>query len=142
MIVEVRRLLPRFYGKVSSSKLKQDEKETIEVFLREWNAALGRAWNWQAEDRDRFARDLALYTDFGSRDIAPKNSRTRGKARLKAKQKVQRSKRQDEPPFVGRVALLLDPSMIDQARRAARNFHGEAAVLAQKLLRQTLLPSR
>ena len=32
---------------------------------------------------------------------------------------------EEEAPFVGRVALLLDPSMLEQARRAARKFHGE-----------------
>jgi len=47
---------------------------------------------------------------------------------------------QEEPPFVGRVALLLDPSMLEQARRASRKFHGDVERLAQKLLRQTLRP--
>jgi len=146
MIVEVRRALPRFFGKTQHSKLKDDQKETIDVFLRECVAALGRAWNWQADDRRQFGRDLALYSDFGARENLPANTRTRRRTREKLRQKIQqptqRPQTHEEPPFVGRVALLLDPSMIDQARRAARKFHGDVERLAQKLLRQTLRPGR
>jgi hypothetical protein len=38
--------------------------------------------------------------------------------------------------------LLLDPSMLEQARRAARKFHSGMGLLARKILRQTLNPSR
>ncbi len=71
MIVEVRHVLPRFFGKTQFSKLKEDEKKTVELFFREWTEAIGRAWNWKSEDRRQFARDLTLYLDFGSRDAVP-----------------------------------------------------------------------
>jgi hypothetical protein len=146
MIIEVRRVLPRFYDKTQYDKLKDDQKETIEVFLRECVAALGRAWNWQGEDGRNFARDLALYSEFGSREALPKKTpkreKTRQKKLSKAPQKIAQPTQRDEPPFVGRVALLLDPSMIDQARNAARKFHTEAELLGQKLLRQTLRPAK
>jgi hypothetical protein len=146
MIVEVRRVLPRFFGKTQYSKLKEDEKETIELFFRECIAALGRAWSWQAEDRRQFARDLALYSDFATRPIVPANTRKRGngkqKIRRQKQQPIRQAIQQEEPPFIGRVALLIDPSMIDQARRAARKFHSDVERLAQKLLRQTLRPAK
>jgi hypothetical protein len=150
MIVEVRRVLPRFFGKTHPSKLKDDERETIDAFFRECISALGRAWNWQVEDQRDFARDLALYSEFGPREIVPPATRPRGRAEKKVRQKILQPKPQPkpqpsqsaEPPFVGRVALLLDPSMIDQARRATRKFHGDAERLAQKLLRQTLRPGK
>ncbi|MGD0906343.1 MAG: hypothetical protein ABSA96_02095 [Candidatus Acidiferrales bacterium] len=128
MIVEVYRVLPRFFGKSQASKLKEDEKKASDAFFGELFAALGRAWNWQAEDRSRFASDLALYSDSKIRQATTARTRKRGKGQ------------QEEPPFVGRVALLLDPSMLEQARRASRKFHGDVERLAQKLLRQTLRP--
>jgi len=132
MILEVRRALPGFFGKKLPSKLKDEERESIDLFLRELVGALGRAWNWDGEDRRQFRRDFSLYSDFAVRktSVAAAN-RKRGSVRAAP----------EEPPFVGRVALLLDPSMLDQARRAARKFHGEIAPLAQRLLKQTLRPS-
>jgi hypothetical protein len=130
IIVEVRTALPRFFGKKLRASLKEDEKETIDAFFRELLAALDRVWGWNAEDRRQFRRDLALYTDFADGQAAQANTRKRGKLR------------EEEAPFVGRVALLLDPSMLDQARRAARKFHVDAGRLAQKLLKQTLHPGR
>jgi len=160
MIVEVRRVLPRFYDKTQYEKLKDDQKKTIEVFVDECIAALGRAWDWQDEDRKRFTRDLALYSEFSLRAVvqtkSPKSetrqrkskngSRSRAAAKNKQphkqSQKPQQPLPHEEPPFIGRVALLLDPSMIDQARKAARKFHPDAERLGQKLLRQTLRPAK
>ena len=128
MILEVRGALPGFFGKRQFAKLKDEEKQAIEGFFRELIAALDRAWNWNGEDRRQFRRDLALYSDFDAGQTAIAKKRKRGSAP------------REEPPFVGRVALLLDPSMLDQARRASRKFYGEVERLAQKLLRQTLRP--
>src|ERR1700730_5518470 len=77
MIMEVRHVLPRFFGKTQHSKLNDDEKKTIDLFCQECTAALGRAWNWQAEDRRQFARDLILYSNFGARPVAPAKTRKR-----------------------------------------------------------------
>ena len=133
MILEVRRALPGFFGKKLPSKLKDEEKESIDLFLRELVGALARAWNWEGEDRRQFRRDFSLYSDFAVRKTsAAAANRKRGSAK----------RTPEEPPFVGRVALLLDPSMLDQARRAARKFYGEIVPLAKKLLKQTLRPRR
>jgi hypothetical protein len=130
MVLEVPKGLPRFFGKTARGKFTDSEKQAMDAFFQECLAALGRAWNWQAEDRRQFHHDFNLYSEFGARQAAQENARKRGKAP------------KEEPPFVGRVALLLDPSMLDQARRATRKFHGEVEHLAQKLLRQTLRPGR
>jgi hypothetical protein len=128
MTHEVRQVLPRFYGKKKHAALKDHEKEIIDAFYRELLAALGRVGNWNREDQRQFQRDLDLYSEFAVRPAKLRNARKPGKVR------------EEDRPFVGRVALLLDPSMLDQARRAARKFHGEVERLAQKLLRQTLHP--
>src|SRR5229473_36855 len=124
MIQEVPQALPRFFGKKKHAALKDDEKKAMDAFFLELMAALGRVWRWNGEDRRQFGRDLDLYSEFAARPAKLANARKRGKVR------------EEDPPFVGRVALLLDPSMLDQARRAARKFHVEVRRLAQKLLRQ------
>jgi hypothetical protein len=128
ILIEARAALPRFFGKKQAARLKEDEKQVIDAFFQEMIAALDRAWEFNGEDRRQFRRDLKLYTDFDPKQAAP------------AKLQKRANTREEEPPFIGRVALLLDPSMLEQARRAARKFHGEVARLAQKLLRQTLRP--
>jgi hypothetical protein len=128
LIVEVEGLMPSFFGKKQRKKLRVEENQAVELFLEELRAALERAQRWNEDDRKQFQRDLGMYKDFNSRkELAP----TTGK-----KRKTQ----EDEPPFVARVAILLDPSMLEQARRATRRFHGSMGVLARKLLRQTLNP--
>jgi len=126
LIVETHAALPRFFGKQKLSKLKAEEKEAVELFFRELTAALARAQDWSSEDRRQFRRDLALYSEFGERRETPAKSRKPSKAQV------------EESPFVARVALLLDPSMLDQARRATRKFHGGLPQFARKLLRRTL----
>jgi hypothetical protein len=128
LILETRAALPRFLGKQKASKLKPDEKEAVEIFFRELIAALARAQNWNADDRKHFRRDLALYSDFGGRRKAPAKGRKPSKAR----------QADEESPFIARVALLLDPSMLEQARRATRKFHGGLNAFARQLLRRTL----
>jgi hypothetical protein len=126
MIVEVREALPAFYGGKQESKLKTEETEAIDAFFRELLAALARAQNWEGDDRRQFRRDLALYSDFSARQKMP------------AKGRKNMAKFEEEAPFIARVALLLDPSMLEQARRAARKFHSGVGLLARKFLRQTL----
>jgi hypothetical protein len=130
MIVEVREALPIFFGKKQKSKLRSEEMEAIDAFSRELLAALARAQNWNGEDRRQFRRDLSLYSDFTARQEGAAKSRKSGKMP------------EEEAPFIARIALLLDPSMLEQARRAARKFHIGVGLLARKLLRQTLSPGR
>ncbi len=128
VVHEVAQSLPRTMGKKPGAALDAEERKIVEAFLGELNATFGRAWRWMPEDRRQFQRDLNLYSESATQ---------------KAKKKEARKKRdveEEDPPFVGRVALLLDPSMIDQARRAARKFHGEVQKFAQKILRETLRP--
>jgi hypothetical protein len=126
MIVEVREALPVFFGAKQKTKLKSEETEAIDAFFRELLAALARAQNWTGEDRRQFRRDLAFYSDFSARQ------------KIAAKSRKKRETPEEEAPFVARVALLLDPSMLEQARRAARKFHSGVGLLARKFLRQTL----
>ena len=126
MIVEVHEGMPVFFGKKQTSKLKSEEREAIDAFSRELLAALARAQNWNGEDRRQFRRDLGLHSEFRARPEMGAKARKRGIIP------------EEEAPFVARVALLLDPSMLEQARRAARKFHSGVGLLARNLLRKTL----
>ncbi len=127
IVHEVRQNLPKFFGKKRHAALLDEEKEALNAFSRELISALGRAWHWEGEDRRQFGRDLRLYSEWATRQ---------------AQARKQRRSSVEEPPFVARVALLLDPSMLEQAHRAARKFHDDIGYLAQKLLRQTLRSRR
>ena len=129
LIVEIRAALPRFFGKQKADKLKTEERESVELFFRELTAALDRAQHWSAEDRRQFRRDLKLYLEFSERRRQPGARKSLKRAKLE---------QEEESPFVARVALLLDPSMLEQARRSARKFHAEMAPFGRQLLRRTL----
>jgi hypothetical protein len=126
MIHEIPPLLPRFFGKKQQAALKAEERQAMDAFFLELMEAMGRVWRWNGEERRQFGHDLELYSEFVARSAGLAKTRKRGKVP------------QEDPPFVGRVALLLDPSMLDQARRAARKFHAEVKSLARKSLTQTL----
>jgi len=126
MIHEVPQVLPRFFGKKQHATLREEEKEAMDAFFLELMAALGRVWGWNAQDRRQFGHDLDMYSESAARPVKVAKGRKRGKLRG------------EDPPFIGRVALLLDPSMLDQARRAAREFHEDVRRLARKILSQTL----
>lgn len=131
LTIETRDALPRFFGKQKVSKLNPEEVQAVEVFFRELVAAVERAKNWNAEDRRQFRRDLAFYLEFREQQGTPS-----------ARQRQSNRRSSEEPPFVARVALLLDPSMLEQARRAARKLLASLPPVARRLLRQTLRPSQ
>jgi hypothetical protein len=129
LIVEIRAALPRFFGKQKADKLRPEEKQAVELFFRELIGALDRAQHWSAEDRRQFRRDLKIYSEFAGRREAPAAPKNRRRAI---------TQQEKESSFVARVALLLDPSMLEQARRAARKFHAEMTPFGRRLLRLTL----
>ena len=136
MLDQLRHTLPQFFGKKRLASLNEAEKQAISAFLHELMDTLDRVWGWDGEDRRQFRRDLALY---GGLTNPPAKAAAPGRNRRKVQD---RAKQDEDPPFVGRVALLLDPSMIDQARRAARKFYVQTERLTRSLLRQTLRPAR
>lgn len=126
LIVETRNAVPRFFGKQKITKLRPEERAAVDAFFGELLGALERAYKWNADDRRQFHRDLALYIDFNERREQPDRSRKKKSAR-------------EEVPFTSRVALLLDPSMLEEARSAARKFYGDLEKLSQKLMKKTFV---
>ncbi len=95
----------------------------LDLFREEFFFALGRALDWTDRDAEEFWRDLELYEQLAAhepRRPAQRASRTAASG-----------------PFVDRVAMLLDPSLMEQARRAAGAFQAELNAAADRILRKT-----
>jgi hypothetical protein len=91
----------------------------LDLFREEFFVALGQSLSWSEEDAQEFWRDLELYEMLAAREP----SRPAGRSAASG-------------PFVDRVALLLDPSLMEQARRAAGKFQLEINAAADRVLRK------
>lgn len=95
----------------------------LDLFREEFFVALGQALNWSTEDADEFWHDMELYEK-----LSPASGRVhRGPGALRGAA---------TGPFVDRTALILDPSLMEQARRAAGKFQGELQTAADRVLRK------
>jgi len=99
----------------------------LDLFREEFFVALGQALEWTEEDAQEFWRDLDLYRMLSDRGNARSMRRTGGTV---------------SGPFVDRVALLLDPSLMEQARRAAAKFQIEVNGAADRVLRKVFARHR
>jgi hypothetical protein len=113
-----------------SPKLKPRKRATIELaipfldlFREEFFVALGQSLEWSEEDAAEFWHDLELYEKLSEKRPARVSKR---KAAAMA-----------YGPFADRVAMLLDPSLMEQARRAAAKFQVELNGVADRILRRT-----
>lgn len=91
----------------------------LDLFREEFFVALGQSLDWTDEDAQEFWHDLELYEKLSVVDSGRQHRRARTSG-----------------PFVDRVALLLDPSLMEQARRAAAKFQVELNAAADRVLRK------
>jgi hypothetical protein len=91
----------------------------LDLFREEFFVALGQSLGWSEEDAQEFWRDLELYEMLTAREPSRPSRRAGASG-----------------PFVDRVALLLDPSLMEQARRAAGKFQLEINAAADRVLRK------
>jgi hypothetical protein len=100
----------------------------LDLFREEFFVALGRSLDWTDRDAEEFWRDLELYEQLAARE--PRRPALRA------------SRAAASGPFVDRVAMLLDPSLMEQARRAAGGFQVELNAAADRILRKTFAHRR
>jgi hypothetical protein len=93
----------------------------LDLFREEFFVALGQSLDWNDDDAQRFWRDLEIYEQLNERTPRRPTSHA---SRIVA-----------SGPFVDRVAMLLDPSLMEQARRAAGKFQLELDAAADRVLR-------
>lgn len=94
----------------------------LDLFREEFFVALGQALNWSEDGAQEFWHDLELYEKLSAQQARPR-SRARAHTGVTG-------------PFVDRTALLLDPSLMEQARRAAGKFQWELDSAADRVLRK------
>jgi hypothetical protein len=100
----------------------------LDLFREEFFVALGQALEWDNDDAQEFWHDLELYEDL-SAAAAQRAARERGPLRGR--------REAGSGPFVDRVAFLLDPSLMEQARREAGKFQSELHGVADRILAKT-----
>ena len=123
-----RRLKPK-KGKKSAKATRSKKKSArkpgmdlaiplLDLFREEFFVALGQALRWTDDDAQAFWHDLELYESLAANE--PRRPARRAIA---------------SGPFVDRTARLLDPSLMEQARRAAGKFQVELNASADRVLR-------
>jgi hypothetical protein len=100
----------------------------LDLFREEFFVALGQALLWSDEDAQEFWHDLELYETLTQREPRRQAGRT--------------TRAVASGPFVDRTALLLDPSLMDQARRAAGKFQLELNTAADRVLHKVFARRR
>ncbi|HEV3218911.1 MAG TPA: hypothetical protein VGZ48_04025 [Candidatus Acidoferrales bacterium] len=94
------------------------------TFIRELAAAIARESGWTLGDSVEFQSDLQIYISL-SKAPAPARS-PQGRAQVA----------RHRSPFVDRCAILLDPSMLENASRAAAKLLPRIESLAEHLLEE------
>jgi hypothetical protein len=101
---------------------------SLNLFREEFLLALGRALRWTQDEFGEFARDYDLYEAIA--------------ARADAEQSTRGTRNFSSGPFVDRCGLLLDPSMLEQARRAAGRFQAQLHNATDAVLKKVLSARR
>jgi len=124
LVLEVEAEAPSRLGVRMAGHATPEQSKLLALFREEFYSALERGLGWEDEDFSAFLRDLDLYRKLYG-DFTP---RSRGRAPS------------DSPmgPFVDRCAILLDPAMLDLARRAAAKFEAELVALASARLKKII----
>lgn len=102
------------------------EAAALNLFREEFFAALGQALRWTQADFEEFARDYDLYEAAGAH--ADDSGRV--------------AKAAASGPFVDRCGLLIDPSMLEQARRAAGKFETQLRAATLQALKRVFAARR
>ncbi len=117
--------LPQRLGLRMKARLRPAEAKAqtalLDLFREEFLISLGQALDWGNQDLESFIHDLDLYERLMKLEWRPaKPPRFPGGV---------------EGPFVDRVGLVLDPAMLEKARRAAGKFQAQLDAAADRILR-------
>jgi hypothetical protein len=114
----------------------------LDLFREEFFVALGQTLEWDNDDAQEFWHDLELYeklTAAASQRAAKMRGPGRGSSRTATRGVARARAETGSGPFVDRVGFLLDPSLMDQARREAGKFQTELHVIADRILARTFM---
>ncbi len=100
------------------------------TFIRELAAAIARESGWTLGDSVEFQSDLQIYISLSKAPIPGRSTSGRTQAA------------RHRNPFVDRCAILLDPSMLENASRAAAKLLVQIESLADYLLKGSPSPKK
>jgi hypothetical protein len=122
LVLEVESKLPGHFGMRERSKPTSAQAVLLALFRKEFFSALGRSLQWDEKEFEALQHDLDLYR----------------KLYASSPRKLKDRKLSDSPagPFVDRCGILLDPAMLDIARRAAAKFEAELLAAAATKLKK------
>jgi hypothetical protein len=98
----------------------------LDLFREEFFVALGQWLDWSDGDAEEFWRDLEFYEKLSAAPHGAGSGRS--------------TRANFSGPFVDRVGLLLDPSLMEQARREAGKFQNVLNAAADRLLQKVFSP--
>jgi hypothetical protein len=120
--------LPRRITGRAGKPMKPANVIAADAFRAEFFVQMAAALKWSPAELEDFWSDLEVYAQIAARQSAPMRSGSASRGAV--------------GPFVDRCALLLDPSMFEQARRAAGKFLVELDALAEKTMKQAFAVRR
>jgi hypothetical protein len=127
MTAHVARTLEENSSRAAERRGSRRAKDNPAAFLRELFTAVARESKWTAGDAMEFRGDLEIYRSLAA---AARSSALHSGA--------SRSRISPGGPFVDRCAILLDPSMIENASRASGKFLLQIEALTDKLFVETM----
>jgi hypothetical protein len=95
------------------------------TFVRELAAAVARESGWTLGDSVDFQSDLQIYISLSKATSSARSAQGRAQAA------------RNRSPFVDRCAILVDPSMLENASRAAVKLLPRIESLAERLLEES-----
>jgi hypothetical protein len=127
MVARVEAELPRLLraGGAPARALASGEDPLLRRFRVEFYEHLAELLGWRREHLERFWSDLDLYMQC-----------------QRAQQVRRGRKKQDLGPFADRCGFMLDPALLERARRAAAKFHEELERSSRKILRGSFRAAR
>jgi hypothetical protein len=102
----------------------------VGTFIRELAAAIARESGWTLGDSVEFQSDLQIYRTLSKTPVSGRSASARNQGA------------RHRSPFVDRCAILLDPSMLENASRAAAKLLIRIDSLADHLLDEMPKPPR
>jgi hypothetical protein len=128
MTAHIARVADANARRASSRRAPRTRNADPTIFLRDLVAAIAKESNWTAGDAMEFRGDLEIYRRLTAA-VASRASSTRSRIVVAG-------------PFVDRCAILLDPSMIENASRAAGKLLLQLESQSEKLWEEIVNPPR
>jgi hypothetical protein len=126
LALEERNALPR--GRRVMRRARPTLLWNVGTFVRELAAAMSRESGWTLGDSVEFQSDLQIYLSLSKPMATARSSSSRNQVA------------RHRSPFVDRCAIVLDPSMLENASRAAAKLLLRVNSLADHVLEESLKP--